>query len=91
MYTVYSDLYFMLYTVFVLDGSSEKTDIVLIEPHIMVCIYRYDAKLMCTATFDKEKCAGRQTDDTSPACVSCMKFLQVAHKLELSLKNNCLR
>jgi hypothetical protein len=57
----------------------------------MVRIYRYDAKLMCTATFDKGKCAGRQTDDASPACVSCMMFLQVAHKIRICLQNNCLR
>ena len=61
---------------FCIDGSSENSDKILFEPHRMVCIYRHDANLMYTATFDKEECAGRQIDDTSPACVRFMKFLQ---------------
>jgi hypothetical protein len=83
-YTVYFDLYFIVSGIynFCTGGSSENNDKILFEPHRMVCSYRHEAKLVCTATFDKEECAGRQTDDTSPSCVSFMKFLQGAHGIK---------
>lgn len=91
VYSLFLSVFYSIYN-FCTDRSSENIGKILFEPHRMVCIYRHEAKLMCTTTFDKEECAGRQTGDTSPAFVTVMKFLQGAHRIKtLSLQNNRLR
>lgn len=81
VYSLFRSLFYNIYN-FCTGGSSENNDKILFEPHRMVCSYRHEAKLVCTATFDKEECAGRQTDDTSPSYVSFMKLLQGAHGIK---------
>ena len=81
VYSLFRSVFYSMYNICT-DGSAEKTDKVLFEPHIMGCIYRYEPKLKCTTTCDKEECASRKIDDTSPACVSFMKILQGAHRIK---------
>jgi len=83
VYRLFRSVFYSIHN-FCTDGISENIDNFLFERRRKVCIYRHAVKLMCTATVDKEECAGRQTDDASAACVSFMKFLQGAHRIKTS-------